>query len=438
MLNFGFLALYVLLSGLMSGAELFILLTVHFALLAIFHLKNKLPITPLFIFYLGVIIVNIANLSLIAQVDSRHITTYTYIVPKYIDQATLIWCVSSTLCVVGYQLVTKRSLPAIDVELKKKKSLQNLFWILFISNILTIVGFAIFTRGGNQFFKIFGLLNSIGILFYARLWAAEDNKLYRMYAILLYIVETYVALTTSYLRFELIVPTFYLFAGYFIGKGNLKFIFSYRIIPLVAILFFYSSVFSSLQHNRSNFITVFTGSDETAEAVEETKKDEGSGALLSRSANLAQITNVVNLVEKNGLYDGAASAPMITALVPRFLWPDKPLIQLGAWFALEIGAGTKTSLGTANNSINMTVAGQLYLDFGWLGVVLGSLLFGAFLAFLWNSTRFYSSEFNLTGTIFGGYLFLLSIGSYADLQVVITLLSTYLIFWLIKKIYKAV
>jgi len=116
------------------------------------------------------------------------------------------------------------------------------------------------------------------------------------------------------------------------------------------------------------------------------------------------------------------------------LWPDKPLIQIGAWFALEIGIGSKTSLGTANNSINMTVAGELYLDFGWIGVILGSLLFGAFLAILWNSTRFYSSVYNITGTIFGGYLIILATGSYADLQVLVTLLSTYLIFLFIKKI----
>ena len=80
----------------------------------------------------------------------------------------------------------------------------------------------------------------------------------------------------------------------------------------------------------------------------------------------------------------------------------------------------------------MTVAGELYLDFGWLGVIIGSLLFGAFISVLWNSTEFYSSEFNLSGIIFGGYLIMISIGSYADLQIVITLISTYLIFYAIK------
>jgi hypothetical protein len=430
MLNVFFLIIYISLSGIFTGYDLLILLTVQFSICAVRHLLKKESITPLFLFYIGVIIVNIANLSLIHQVEVHDVRTYYYIVPKYIDDASLIWCVSSTFCVIGYTLAMKKTLPSIAVNIDSKKFLKNLFWVLVISNILTIFGYNFLARTGSQITKIFGLLNTIGILFYARLWAKEDNKQYRAYALVLYVAQTYIALISSFLRFELILPTFYLFAGYFIGKGNIKFMFSYRVAPFVLILLLYSSVFSTLQHNRSNFISVFTG--------EEAPPDEGdsksSGGLMDRSANLAQITNVVNLVRKNGHYAGAASAPIITALIPRALWPDKPLIQLGAWFALEIGVGSKTALGTANNSINMTVAGELYLDFGWVGVVLGSLLFGAFLAVLWNASKFYSSEYNLSGTIFGGYLLLLAIGSYADLQIVVTLLSTYLIFLILKRL----
>lgn len=430
MLNVVFLVIYVLASGFFTGYQLFILLTVHFAMAAISHLRKKeILITPVFLFYIGVIIVNFANMNLISQVEMHNIKTYSYIIPRYIDDAALIWCISSTLCVIGYNMVSGKSMPSIRYDMNKKSLLQFLFWVLLIANLLSIIGYGASMKG-NQIAKIFGLLNTIGILFFARIWAKENNKNFRMYAIMLYIVETYIALISSYLRFELILPTFYLAAGYFIGKGDIKSIFSYRIFPFLVIILLYSSVFSTLQHNRSNFISVFTEGEDAAERPAETT----GGGLLDRSANLAQITNVVNLVERNGFYHGGASAPIITALVPRVLWPEKPLIQLGAWFALEIGVGSKTALGTANNSINMTVAGELYLDFGWLGVVIGSLLFGAFLALLWNATKFYSSQYNITGTIFGGYLFILSIGSYADLQVVITLLSTYLSFFIIKKI----
>ncbi len=432
MFHLVFLVIYAAAASFFTGAQLFILLTIHFGICVINHLREKkVLITPLFLFFIGSIIVNIANLNLIEQVEARDIRTYTYIIPKYIDQAALIWCVSCTLVVIGYNLTLKKSLPHINFDLSKRSVLEYLFWILLISNALSIIGYGASMKG-NQIAKIFGLLNTMGILFFARLWAMKDDKKYRAYAIALFAIETYIALLTSYLRFELILPTFYLAVGYFIGKGDLRTILSYRILPFLAIVLLYSSVFSALQHNRSNFITVFTEGDNPENMSSE--REPARGGLLDRSANLAQVTNVVNLVERNGFYQGSASAPILIALIPRAIWPDKPLIQLGAWFALEIGVGTRTSLGTANNSINMTVPGELYLDFGWIGVILGSLFFGSFLALLWNATRFYNSEYNLTGTVYGGYLFIISVGGYADLQVVVTLLSTYIVFLIIKKI----
>ncbi len=429
-MNIFFLLIYAVFGDLLGGEGLLILFTFHFAICFINHIRQKdSVITPLFIYYAGVMIVNVANLLLIGKIASGTNKTYSYIVPQYIDAAAQIWCVSGTLFVIGYSWAINRSLPSIAIEVKRKDVLRNLFTFLVMVNILTIIGHGINVRG-SQVGKIFGLLNSISILFYARLWAKEENKTYRTYALTLFVMETYIALTTSFLRFELILPTFYLFAGFFIGKGGTRYIFSYRIIPLLLIIAIYASVFTSLQGRRSNFLSVFSDESEAGSS------DPGSSALLDRSANLAQLTNVVNLVKRNGFYDGRASAPIITALIPRALWPDKPLIQLGAWFALEIGVAYKAEGGRANNSINMTVSGELYLDFGWVGVVIGSFLFGLFFAVLWNATQFYSSATNISGTIFGGYLFVLSIGGYADLQIVVTLISTYLIFLFIKKILK--
>ncbi len=433
MFNVISLLIYFACSFVFSGTDLYILLSVHFGILLVDNVrKKKLIITPLVIYYAGVIIVNIGNISLINQIlYGKNFKTYNYIIPKYIDDAAFIWCISSVFFVIGYNLYSKKKLPTISFEIKNKKILTYIFYFLVIENILLLFGHGITLRG-NQIGKIFVLLNTIGILFFARLWGKNDNKTYRSYALVLYALETYFSLLTSYLRFELILPSFYLFVGYFIGKGEIRYLFTYRIIPLITILVVFSSVFSTLQANRANFINAFTTPNDTKfSRILVVEKNETSG-LLNRSANVAQITNVVKLVKNKGFYGGQASAPILVALIPRFLWPDKPKIQIGAWFALEIGAGYKNDLGIINNSINMTVAGELYLDFGWIGVILGSIFFGAFISVLWNTTEFYSSEFNLSGIIFGGYLIMISIGSYADLQIVITLLSTYLIFYAIK------
>ena len=432
LLNFIFLIVYTLLSSFLSGEDLYYLSSIHIIIYIFHSLTIKKNISPIILFALGSLIVNIGNIALISQLYTRTIITYNYIVPKYIDNAAQIWCISFTLIIIGFDSTIKKSLPPISFDIKKNH-LRNIFIALFISNIIIL-----FNHYANilHSLKIFGMINTMGIVFYARLWAKEDNKTYRNYAIILLVIETYLSLTTSFLRFELILPTFCMFMGYFLGKGDIKYLFSYRVLPYLLLIIIYASIFRALQINRSdtNFISVFYDSGDNY-VQNNVKDNKQQYALLIRSANVAQLTNVVRLVNQNGLYYGKASAPLVMALIPRMLWPDKPLIRLGAWFALEIGQAYQNETGYINNSINMTVMGELYLDFGWIGVIIGSLLLGVFIALLWNSTEFYLSPYNLMGTVFGGYLFMiLFIGIAADLQIVITFLSFYVTFYIIKKV----
>ena len=436
MINFSFIIIYILCAPFLDGTELYTLLTIHFLFLVIKTVRTtQNAISPIFVYYLGVIIVNIANIYLISLLNSgMQLKTYGYIIPKYINEAAFIWCISNTMFSIGYKAFSTKSFPKINIELYSMKVYYIIFGCLIMLNIVYILGDAYYVRG-NQISKLTVLFNTIGILFFARIWGKYNNFKFMLFAITLFILETYLSLLYSFLRFELILPTFYLFTGYFIGKGHYKYLLSYRILPFIAIIFIYSNVFYMLGGYRTHFISVFTNSQQTDQEIP-VDVSNPSSSLLTRSANVAQITNVIKLVDKNnGPYWGRASAPILTALIPRFLWPDKPIIQLGAWFALEAGLANKNEEGYVNNSVNMTVCGELYLDFGWFGVFIGSFLFGGLVSALWNCTQFYSSEFNLTGTIFGGYLIMLSIGSYADLQIAVTLLSTYLLFLLTKNIF---
>lgn len=435
--NVIFLLIYAFASTILSMDMLNYLLIFQCLLNIIDEIKQgKLIITPILVFYVSVIITNIANLTLVSKLGSRDVRIYSYIVPKYITEGTQLWCVSCSIMTIGYLLAVRKSFPPIDYILRDKKIVRTIFNVLLVMNVLTILGMGFNYRGGLVL-RIFGLLNTIGILFFARLWGKEGTKKYRMYALTLYVLETYIALTTSFLRFELILPTIYLFTGYFIGMRDIRYVFSYRLIPFILIFVLYGSVFAALQRSRSNFISAFDRDDTNTE--EQAQQPKSNVLLLDRCANIAQLTNVIKLVKQNGFYDGKASAPLVIALVPRFLWPDKPKIELGAWFALEIGGAYKSETGKINNSINMTIPGELYLDFGWIGVIVGSIFMGLFIGALWNSTGFYSSEYNITGIIFGGYLiFVALLGFGADLQIVITLISTYLSFFVIRKIVKSI
>ncbi len=427
MLEIAFLLIYVLFSDIVSPQTMYYILIIQGLLSVIIHIRKKKSIDAIFIFYIGMILTNIANISLIGKIGTSYLSTYNYIVPRYIGSSVLIWCIYCTVVIFAYHWFSNKSLPSIGFEIKNKKHHQAIFILLLSFNIMALLGGHL--RISGVFLKVAGLLNTMGILYFSRIWSKENNKRYRTYAITLCIITTYVSLLNSFLRSDLIIPTFCLFLGYFIGKDKLKYFFSFRVIPFLIVIFIYASVFSSLQKNRSNFISVFT------EEPAKERATDNSSALLVRSANIAQLTNVIKLVKQNGFYQGRASAPLVLAFIPRFLWANKPTIALGSWFALEINAAYKDENGRVNNSINMTIPGELYLDFGWAGVLIGSLFMGALIAAMWNATEFHKSQYNLGGTLFGGYLLLLSMSGFGgDLQIVITLFSTYFTFFVIKKL----
>jgi len=389
-------------------------------------------------FYTGVGLITFANYGFIDKINTHGLKEYyiySYIVLDRVTEGATLWAIGNTFAFIGLEAFAGRTFPKINVDMKNKRHIDNLYKFVLLFLVLNLTGNAIslaFITGGLQ--KILVLLNFLSIMFFARLWIVENNVKYRNYAITLTILQTVIALFTSFLRSDLMTPSISFFGGYFLGKGSMKYILSYRIVPLFLMMFIFSLFFNTLSGSRSHFISAFTEEkDEGPGYTDLSLKDNERGGALDRSSNIAQLSNVVNLVEKNGHYGGRASFPLLAALVPRFLWRDKPQIELGAWFALEIGAATISPItGRANNSVNMTIPGELYLDFGWIGVIIGGILFGAMLGAFWNAAGFNDSPYNITGSLWGGYLLfnaLFGLGS--DLQLIISLISTYLMFLLI-------
>ncbi len=423
-------------------------------MLLMFHCSLKLllavskrgkGISLIHTYYLGVLLISFANIVFLNKIYENGLKEYyiyAYISMEYISDAALLWAVGSTFIMIGYELFERRSLPSLRVDLNSKASLSTLYRVILFFIFLRFSGNAInlgFISGGLQ--QLISLMSLMGILFFARLWVVKENNTYRNYAIVICVLQTLMALYSSYLRIDLMTPIVSFYGGYFIGTGKVKSVFSIWVLPLFAAMIIFSMFFNSLGGNRAGFINAFeTSGQSNDEYSYEILNDEvkDRGGVVERNSNVAQLSNVIDLVESNGLYKGSASYPLLTALIPRALWPEKPNIQLGAWFALEIGAASITSTGRINNSVNMTVPGELYLDFGWIGVIIGCTLFGGFQAVFWNAAEFNASPYNLTGALWGGYLLLLSLfGMGSDLQIVISLLSSYFVFILVKQIAKA-
>ncbi|GAA4464012.1 hypothetical protein GCM10023093_13560 [Nemorincola caseinilytica] len=394
-------------------------------------------------FAAGVVIITLGNASFASKVVKHGVDSssmYYYVSAPHLNEAALVWSVGCSFIFIGYEMFAKRSFPSLSIIVDSPRALRNIFWVSIGLCMLRLSGTFIdlnFISGGVQ--KLFALSSIMSVLLFARLWGKQGTLLYRNYAMGICAALATVALFQGFLRIDLATPFIVFFGGYFIGLGSIRYLFSYRVIPMAVVVIAFSTVFGNLGANRSHFIDTFTNPVEEVAPSYTISSTQNSdrNSLLIRGGNIAQISNVCKLVERNGHYNGEASAPLIFAFIPRVLWPEKPTIEIGAWFALEIGvAAISAQTGRANNSINMSIPGQFFLDFGWIGVALGCLFFGAVLAMFWNAAEFNGSPYNVMGVLWGGYLLFYAIlGIGADLQIFITFCSTYLTIFIVKKIY---
>ncbi|MCD6064504.1 MAG: hypothetical protein K0R82_2415 [Flavipsychrobacter sp.] len=437
-LHFLFLLIFFIFSIFSSETALSILLSVHAAaMLFERHIVRRLRLDPLTCYGIYSILVGIANIVLMRDLATDSVPYgYNYVIPAHIHESIGIFFAGNAFLFIGYELFSQKSLPSIALVMESRKNHKILFYAMLFLSFQTMF----FPEGIlGSLTTILSVFSSVGIIFFSRLWGKFDDKTYRNYAITLFALQTIYAILYSYLRIAMLAPTLSLALGYFVGRGSLRILWSYRLIPLLLAFFIFNLWFSFLGENRTVYGEVdgFRRLDQmmTLANVDKGYEDkDGKESILYRSSVLPQLTNVVGLVKTKGFFNGDASAPLLIALIPRFLWPEKPLIGLGAWFATEIGMGLQTD-SWYTNSINMTIQGHLFLDFGYLGVILGCILMGGCLALLWNSTDFYKSAFNLTGVTLGGYLLMMSLtGIGADLQILITLISYYLIFIFLKKV----
>jgi hypothetical protein len=123
--------------------------------------------------------------------------------------------------------------------------------------------------------------------------------------------------------------------------------------------------------------------------------------LIARGCNFGQLSQVARIADEEGYYYGGTLEYLSYVFIPRIIWPEKPLITPGQWFAEKIGHGTQLSSTGFSNSINMSVAGELYLNFGWVGAVGGLLLMALLYSIVWEATDFYGKGNNPTGHALG-------------------------------------
>lgn len=81
---------------------------------------------------------------------------------------------------------------------------------------------------------------------------------------------------------------------------------------------------------------------------------------------------------------GATLEGLWTGMVPRIVWPDKPNIGIGYWFASRYW-GTPEDVPEVPQTV--THPGELYIDFGLIGVIVGMALLGLWYRFAYAALR---------------------------------------------------
>jgi hypothetical protein len=357
-----------------------------------------------------------------------------YAVPEYFPLASLLLLVGGIMTVVGYTMVrmlpTARaavaSLPGVRARLGDRA-------VVVGGTVVALIGMATNFLPRQVGLGTLGALlliaPDIAIFVIARLGFAGGPRYASVVAVVLTIMEAIRAALFAYLRATIILPLFAFAVGALIGARSLRVLRSRFLLPIYVAAAVFAMFFATLGRARA---IGGSGLDRIA-AFEQVAATQGSDAaartnLLVRLTSFNQLSQIGRLVKEDGFLHGATLEYLAYAFVPRFLWPDKPKIAKGAWFAYRIGLAYVKRDGNYSNSINMTVPGELYLNFGWMGVVTGCLFFGALLATLWSRSGFWQSPSNTLGTGYGFYLFWVAFGLGADLQLGVTLIAVYLVF----------
>ena len=246
-------------------------------------------------------------------------------------------------------------------------------------------------------------------------------------------MESYRALLFAYLRGEILVPWFAFAVGGLLGRPRQRTLATapYLLVYGVAVLFFaYYGVMALVRTER------IYGTKRIPRLVQMRHEIVGGGRdvvlqnPVVRRATLTKQSRIFDLVARNGLYRGESMSYYWYVFIPRFIWRSKPIIQKGGWFAHELGLAREIGGGRHSNAINMTIPGELYLNFGWVGAVLGCVGVGFILMLIWHSTRFWESPSNITGILLSFHLIMRCFNNLGpDMQSLVGYINTYLFFW---------
>jgi hypothetical protein len=392
-------------------------------------------LSPITMYALTWTLAGFANAAAILNQDSANRYLYfIYAVDQHLPLAMKVAWFGLVGPVLGYRWVMQspgwRSvsafLPAVHGEIADRYLLPVALAAAGLGFLTTMTRFLPSLGTLTDFF---GYLPHLAAFTLARMGTQRKRPKFVWMALGIAVVEAVRAAMFAYLRSDVLAPIFAYAAGVLMGGRSTTYLKSVYLMPMYALLIPFMAYFAAFAEVRSRAqlgVGRFTVIHE--ERVAQIEAEESSRqSLLTRLTNFNQLTQVGRVVQEDGYLGGQTLEYLAYAWIPRFIWPEKPVIAKGAWFAHRIGQARMVN-GRATNSINMTIPGEFYMNFGWLGLIVGPAAFGIVLALLWQTTGFWEQQYNALGTAFGFYLVWVGLAGGADLQIVVTLVAMYLLF----------
>lgn len=405
-----------------------------------YRISNLNPIT----FYnLGMLITSFAHTFAFYNIDKKSTLTYNYFhysAPEFYVLAMEIFFIGVVGVSAGfnYGLKFRAWAPKIIFTLP-----NNLNYFIFGIGVVILIFATNYISLPGAIQKIIDLIPVFYIFIVVRKSYIEDKKELRIYGLIVMGLLCFHNLLYSYLRSTIILPIVVYLFGILTTKKRIVSFLTIDTILLILLTLFLNSYFSLFGENRGS-ISVGIERINQINKLNQIKKTEPKDAdagnqqnIFARASLINQLSQIGRVVKEEGFYQGSTLAYLSYALIPRFLWPEKPIIQQGAWFAQRIGQAIQNEHGKYNNSVNMTVYGEFYLNFGYLGVILGGFLFGIIFCQFWLVCDFYGNHNNILGTGLG--LTLIIAGFFqlgADLQFLVTQIALYLLLLAITLVFK--
>jgi len=107
------------------------------------------------------------------------------------------------------------------------------------------------------------------------------------------------------------------------------------------------------------------------------------GSEVVQRMQVAQLLAIVKYnTETYGYLRGDSTKHAFIGLIPRVFWPEKPRISRSAWMTVHLGWAESEE--TATTATGITAAGELYWDFGPIGVLIGMVLIGQLYRCAWD------------------------------------------------------